>query len=314
MMGGLAAALLATALQLPAARPPAPPQTVPGPPLRLATGMVPDTVTVGDEFRAVLRLQLPAGAYATFPALPTTDTLQQVDTVRVLADSAGSTTAMYSLVVWVAGITPAASVPVEVVLADGRKPVYRVPLRLPFVRSVLPADTVGLKPKPPKGLVPIPLVREWWRLLLLGLALLAALCGVYWLWRRARRGRIVLLDPRAAALARLDELRAAAPGTLSELAPFYAETVRVLRVYLAALDPRAWGESLTSTELVAALERSDVPAERVGEVERLLAEADPVKFAGAEAESQRALRFWEGVRSFVEGFDAPGEAEEEGGS
>jgi hypothetical protein len=311
MTGGLAAVLLAAALQLPAAPPPAPSQAVPGPPLRLATGTVPDTVTVGDRFRAVLRLQLPPGARATFPALSTTDTLQQVDTVRVLADSTGSATAVYSLVAWVAGITPAASVPVEVALADGRRPVYRIPLRLPFVRSVLPADTVGLEPKPPKGLVPIPLVREWWRLLLLGLVLLAALCGVYWLWRRARRGRTVPLDPRAAALARLDELRATAPITLAGLAPFYAEVVRVLRIYLAALRPAAWGESLTSTELVAALERSRVPAERVGEVERLLAEADPVKFAGAEAEAQRALRFWDDVRSFIEGFDAPGESEEE---
>lgn len=311
MMGGVAAALLAAALQLPAAPPPAPAQAVAGPPLRLATGRVPDTVTVGDRFRAVLRLQLPPGARATFPALPTTDTLQQVDTVRVLADSTGSATAMYSLVAWVAGITPATSVTVEVALADGSRPVYRVPLRLPFVRSVLPADTVGLKPKPPRGLVPIPLVREWWRLLLLGLALLAALCGVYWLWRRARRGRVVLLDPRAAALARLDELRVGAPGTLAGLAPFYAEVVRVLRVYLAALDPGAWGESLTSTELVGALVRSGLPADRVREVERLLAEADPVKFAGAEAEAQRALRFWDGARSFVEGFDAPDEEGEE---
>jgi hypothetical protein len=277
----------------------------------VATGTVPDTVTVGDRFRAVLRLQLPRGARAAFPALPTTDTLQQVDTVRVLADSTGSASAVYSLVAWVAGITPAASVAVEVALADGRRPVYRIPLRLPFVRSVLPADTVGLEPKPPKGLVPVPLVREWWRLLLLGLVLLAALCGVYWLWRRARRGRLVLLDPRGAALARLDELRAAAPGTIAGLAPFYAEVVRVLRVYLAALRPGAWGESLTSTELVAALERSGVPAERVAELGRLLAEADPVKFAGAEAEGERALRFCDDLRSFVEGFDEPGGTGEE---
>lgn len=314
MTGALAISVLAVALQLPAALPPVHSRTVLGPALRLATGVVPDTVTVGDRFRAVLRLQLPPGARATFPALPATDTLQQVDTVRVLADSTGSASAVYSLVAWVAGVTPAASVPIEVALADGTRPVYRVPLRLPFVRSVLPADTVGLKPKPPKGLVPIPLVREWWRLLLLGLALVAALCGVYWLWRRARRGRVVLLDPRAAALQRLDELRRGAPATLAGLAPFYAEVVRVLRVYLVALDPAAWPESLTSTELIGALERAGVPAEEVGEVERLLAEADPVKFAGAEAEARRALRFLDRVRGFVEGFDAPGESDEEGGS
>lgn len=307
MTGGLAVAFLAAALQLPQAAPP------PGPPLRLATGAVPDTVTVGDRFRAVLRLQLPSGARATFPALATTDTLQQVDTVRVLADSTGSASAVYSLVAWVAGITPVASVPVEVALADGRRPVYRVALRLPFVRSVLPADTTALRPKPPKGLVPVPLVREWWRLVLLGLALLAALCGVYWLYRRARRVRVAPLDPRAAALARLDEIRAAAPTTLPGLAPFYAEVVRVLRVYLAALDP-AWSESLTSTELVRALARSGVPAEPVSEVERLLAEADPVKFAGVEAEAERALRFWDRARDFIAGFDALGEAGEDGES
>jgi hypothetical protein len=306
MTAGLAVALLTAALQLPAAAPPAL-----GPPLRLSTGRVPDTVTVGDRFRAVLRLQLPAGARATFPALPTSDTLQQVDTVRVLTDSTGSASAVYSLVAWVAGITPEASVPVEVVLADGRRPVYRIALRLPFVRSVLPADTAGLKPKPPKGLVAIPLVKEWWRLLLLGLVLLAALCGVYWLYRRARRVRVVPLDPRGAALARLDELRAAAPTTLPQLAPFYAEVVRALRVYLAALDP-AWAESLTSTELVRALARSRVPSEQGSEVERLLAEADPVKFAGAEAEAARALRFWESARAFVAEFDASGDDGEEG--
>jgi hypothetical protein len=291
-MAALGVALLAAALQLPAQPPPAPP-------LRLATGATPDTVTVGDRFRAVLRLHLPAGARARFSAIPTSDTLQQVDSVRVLADSAGQTTAMYSLVAWIAGITPAANVEVAVVQRGGERAVYRVALRLPYVRSVLHADTTGLRPKPAKGLIPVPLVREWWRLLLLGLAIVAALAVTYWVYRRARRGRTALLDPRAAALARLDALRLGAPSAPPAFAPFYSEVVRVLRVYLAALDPR-WGEHLTSTELLLALAATGLPADQVVDLEQLLDEADPVKFAGRDGDADRALRFWSAAREWVE--------------
>lgn len=303
-MTGALAALFAALLQLPA-------QTPPAPPLRLATGVVPDTVTVGDRFRAVLRLQLPPGARATFPALVTSDSLQQVDSVRVVpspADSAVS--AVYTLVAWAAGITPAAEVPVELTLADGRRPVYRIALRMPYVRSVLPADTAGVEPKPAKGLIPLPLVREWKRLLLLGLAVLAALAVAYWLYRRARRARVIPLDPRAAALARLDALRAAAPTAPPEFAPFYAGVVRAIRVYLAALDPR-WGEPLTSTELLSVLADSPLPRGQVEQLERLLADADPVKFAAAAAGADHALGFWTDARAWVAGVDLEDAAEEE---
>jgi hypothetical protein len=290
-MTGAVRVALALALQLPGAAP-APP------PLRPATGAVPDTVTVGDRFRAAVRLDLPPGARVAFPALPTTDTLQQVDSVSVRADSSGAVTAVYPLVAWVAGITPAVTVRVEVLLPDGQRAAYPVALRLPFVRSVLPADTVGLRPKPPKGLVPIPLVREWWRLLLLALAVLAALAATLWLYRRLRRTRTVRLDPRAEALARLDEI--AARGEVGgDARAFYTEVVRVLRVYLAALGP-GWGEHLTSHELLDALATSAVAPDRRARLERILDEADPARFGreGAEGDDPRA--FLAEARALVE--------------
>ncbi len=284
---------LALALQLPATRRPSPPS------LRPATGAMPDTVTVGDRFRSAIRLDLPRGARVAFPALPTTDTLQQVDSVTVRTDSAGAVTAVYPLVAWVAGITPGAVVRAEVLLPDGQRAAYRIALRLPFVRSVLPADTAGLRPKPPKGLVPIPLVREWWRLLLLAVALLAALGVIFWLYRRLRRGRTTLLDPRAEALARLDEIGARADAVGGDAREFYTAVVRVLRVYLASLDSR-WGEHLTSRELLAALARSGVAPDRRERLERMLEEADPARFGPARTGAERARPFLAEARAVVE--------------
>jgi hypothetical protein len=284
---------LALLLQLPGAAPPPPP------PLRPATGAVPDTVTVGDRFRSAIRLDLPPGSRVAFPAFPTSDTLQQVDSVAVRADSAGAVTAVYPLVAWVAGITPAAVVRAEVLLPDGQRATYRIALRLPFVRSVLPADTAGLRPKPPKGLVSIPLVREWWRLLLLALALLAALGVIFWLYRSLRRGRTTFLDPRAEALARLDEIGARADADGSDAREFYTAVVRVLRVYLAALDPR-WGEHLTSRELLGALAESGVARDRRARLERLLQEADPARFGPDRTGVEHARPFLAEARTLVE--------------
>jgi hypothetical protein len=275
--------------------------------LTVSTGVAPETVTVGDRFRSYVRLKLPAGARAELGGFPASDSLQLTDSVFPIArDSAGAGEAAgaYPLVAWIAGEPLRQSVPVTVILAGGERRVYRVALRLPVVRSVLPAGEEELQPRPAKGLLSAPR-REWpwwWLLLIPALAALALLV------RRllARRGAAPYVDPRAEALARLDGLR----GGATAPDPFYTAVTRVLREYLARVDAR-FGEDLTTTELLGRAAERDVPViDRAG-LAALLHRADPVKFGAAVPPLQEMEAFWGDARAWVEANPAPVEARRE---
>lgn len=284
-MSGLLAAAALALLQLQADPP------------RVATGVQPDTVTVGDRFRSYVRLRVPPGARVQFDPIPPGDPLQQVDSVRVLAER-GSFGAAYPLVAWTPGVSPATSATLRVTLPDGRSARYRVALRLPHVRSVLPADSSALRPKPAKGLLSEPRGGSPWRWALIALAAAAGLAALVWRARRPRRATPPP-DPRAVALQELDRLRARAPVGGSEVAPLYTEVVRVLRGYLAALDPR-WGEDRSGEELVRGLATAGVPHDAVRQLAELLRGADPVRFGGAAATAAEASRFCTAAREWVE--------------
>lgn len=265
-----------------------------------SAGVTPDTVTVGDHFRVVVRVDAPTGVAVEFPEFQLVEPVQAVDTLRVARDSTRGWTATYTLAAWRTSDSLVASFPVRVRPPQGAARDYRVRVRLPFVRSVLPADSALHLPKPAKAVIPIvlrgPVPRGWF---LPAILLLIVLAGVAWLALR-KRGAVLTkpASPRAAALAALEAIdreRLPERGMAHE---YHVRTSRVLRQYVSA-EGRG-GEDLTSTELLASLRRAGADEGLLNELARMLGEADRVKFSGtagrdeveASAVHGEALRRW----------------------
>ncbi len=101
-----------------------------GPP-RVDVGVQPDTVTVGDRFVVLLRVQAPPGARVEPPArLDSTPELHPVGGRIDRADAAARVAGFgYPMVAWRPGALPARSTTVRVTHPDGRVATLRVPLR-----------------------------------------------------------------------------------------------------------------------------------------------------------------------------------------
>lgn len=273
---------------------------VPDSTLRISTAVAPETVTVGDPFRSVLRVHATPGSRVEFHGLPVGDTVQPVDTVAGLrgADGEGAT-ALYRAVAWVAGGPIAAAVEVRV-MEPGRDPrSYRVPLRLPVVRSVLPADTAGLRPKPARAPLPFPVSRPLWPWLA-GSAMLLVLGLVAWraFMRRPAPAR-PREHPRDAALRALDALsgEGLSPRRTVDRAS------EILRRYLEATEPD-WREAWTDSELLARIDPAAMAAPDRTALSRLLADAGAMKFTGARVSATEAEGFRASVRQWVAAYGA----------
>ncbi|MBK6487958.1 MAG: hypothetical protein IPF98_14055 [Gemmatimonadetes bacterium] len=283
-----------------------------GGPISRGVIVLPETVTVGDPFRVVVRVRAPRGTTIAFPLGPDSGTgveaLDPVDVVPSSDTTVTEHTATYRLAAWDVG---ARSIRIpDIVLrdsttgADGRR--VEVGRRLSvFVTSVLPADSAERVPKPARALFEFGPPWWWW-------ALVAALAfGVvgtlWWLWRRRRRAAAVRpsQSPREQAeeeFGRIEALELVASGERGQHA---ALMIDVLRTYLARIVPAAL-PSLTTTELLGRL-RGDarVPAARLA---RLLHDVDLVKFAGAPIEAERATEAGTESRAIVAAVDAAVEA------
>ena len=289
------------------------PAPSPLPPLPVSSAVAPETVTVGERFRSVLQVVVPAGATVDFSPLAAGDTLQPVDSVRVIPGRSGEPPiASYSLVAWVAGAPLRAQAPVRVALPDGSAATYLLPLRLPVVRSVLPADTAGVEPRPARGLLAVPGAgRPLWPWIVALTALLAA--GVAWLLRR-RRPQVQEEEPtpRERALAALDRI-AAERGGRAEADVLYAGATRALRRYVGELEA-SWGADLTTRELLTTLGSEGVAPDVREELWRLLQHADGVKFARYSPTAEEVEAFLAGARRWVRAYppaegSLPGERE-----
>lgn len=274
-----------------------------------SVGVSPDTVTVGDRFRVLLRAMAPPGTRVELPArLDSLPELHPVGPPRGRSDSTrGDFAAAYPMVAWRPGALPPLYARVRVTYADGRAATVRVPLRLPFVRSVLPADTAKTEPRGPKDVIGPD--RDWRLMLALVLLAMLLLAPVAVFVRRRLRKRLARgpaapVDPRARALASLELARRMRLAEAGEWKPFYTLTSEALRGYLDALSPR-WGAELTTEELARALEAADVDDDDARTVGALLAEADAVKFAGAASTPAAAERHWQQAREWVASFDRP---------
>jgi hypothetical protein len=263
--------------------------------LRISTAVSPDTVTVGDHFRSVLRVEGEYEAIEFFP-VPAGDTVQMVDTLRVTGGEAP--TAVFTLAAWRTGGELETRVPIRVEYGDGSLATYLVRLRLPVVRSVLPADTAAHVPRPHRGLLDPPGTadRGWLRLLwLIPLVGLLAML-IAWLRRRREAGRPGE-TAREIALRELEGLRARGWLSADEYPRLYPAATRILREYLASVDPDR-GTDLTSSELVRSLKRAGMEGQ-AAEIDRVLSHADAVKFARSRPSEGEIHEFWAEVERLV---------------
>jgi hypothetical protein len=274
--------------------------------------VVPHEITVGDVFHVAIRVDLPAGATLSAPdtlALP--PDLEMAGTREVRVDTAGGVrraTVLYPLAAWRPGSYSIATVTVQVVTDGAARAVAVTPP--PFsVRSVLPADTAGLEPRPARDVMGGS--RLWWPILL-ALLLAAAIATALYIWWRRRAPRaepgvtpaVPAVLPRDAAMARLDELEAAGFIERDEMKPFYEELTETLRRYAAAVRP-GWGTDLTTTELAARIGAVDADG---AELLRVLGGADLVKFARGRAAREEARRDLAAARDWVLRTDPGGTA------
>jgi hypothetical protein len=270
--------------------------------------VVPRDITVGDVFHAAVRLDLPAGTQLAAPdslALP--DDLEnagrrelRIDTLGAAPGAARRLTLAYPLTAWRPGTYELPPLALRVV-GDGSDATFQVRFPSFDVRSVLPADTAGIQPQPPRDV--LGRNRLWWPILL-ALLLLAAVIAGLWYWWRRRRPReeptvapVLTVLPRDAALARLRELRSGGLIERGELKPFYEQLTETLRRYAPTVDS-AWSQDLTTGELAARMRRPD--ARRAPELLHILAGADLVKFARADATPGDALRDLDAAVAWVE--------------
>lgn len=277
--------------------------------IEVELGVEPADVTVGEPFSAAIRVIPPPGIRVEYGDFADRETLQAVDDPRpVVASGPG---AIYRLVAWVPGVPLEATVPVRLIGPDGRARVHLVRLRLPIVRSVLPAGSDSIAPRPAKAFLAMPGDRTglpwwYWAVAILG-SLVAAAAALYLLERRDRSDLETSIPPREWALRQLDSLPAT-PDTPAELLAVYRRGSWTLRSYLERTDARL-GSNLTSTELVGEL--SGTTAENTGSAElaSILRTADRVKFSGELPPAEAASEWLRAARDWIATYPAQADSE-----
>jgi hypothetical protein len=226
-------------------------------------------------------------------------------------DGAARVTAIYFIAPWRPGAAVLPKLDGRVVDPGGGARTFSVALPTLAVRSVLPADTAGVKPKPPRDVLGPD--RLWWPPLLVIAGVLLVLMGLYWWWRERRQGPVMepmpQLTPRQRALAALDHVRTLGLLEAGEAKAFYSLVTEALRRYLAELDG-TWGEDLTTREVVGRMARASRSAD-VRELRDLLDAADLVKFARRKPGRVEAEAEWARVRRWVARFGPPAPAPEQ---
>lgn len=277
---------------------------------QIRTAVVPETVTVGDVFRAAVRVDLPAGYQVEAPdSLPVAGDLENAgprrEAVDTLPDGGQRLTVSYPLTAWRPGPASLPAVPIRIIGPEENR-VVEATLPVLTVRSVLPPDTSRIQPRPLKDVLGG--IGTVWPLIIAALAMLSAGEALgFWLIRRHRRPTAAPVRPSAPpkerALAALD--RAANAGLIEagDFKAFYSLVTEAVRHYLAELDP-GWGADLTTSELIARFRR-DVDEPTASALRRVLDAADLVKFARRVPTATEAIAEWRAARDWVAAFDWP---------
>ena len=267
-------------------------------PIQMGYSVTPDTVTVGDPFRVVVRIRAPLGAAIEFPTRPDSGAAVEPLDPRQLSQGEDSTaldvSATWRLAAWDTGEQPLRLGDV-VVRTAGRE--RRIPLGAltVMVSSVLPADSAQRAPKPERPIFEFG--RPWWHWLLAALAALGIIGLLLWCWYRRRRRRgAPVEDPFAEAEAEFERVERLGLVEAGERGRYVALMVEVLREYLARRIPTANIALTTSELLVAVREHPSVPVNRLALV---LADADLVKFARRATTAERARELGAEARGIV---------------
>ncbi len=267
----------------------------------------PETVTVGDPFRVIVRVKAPLGADIGFPDAPdSAGKVEAIDPVQITTaqdSTATDQTAVYRVAAWDVGRIAIRLGNVRV--AIGRE-VTEVPLGEVsiFVASVLPADTTLHVPKPARDVLAIP--APWWLWLLVALAISAIAALVWWWLRRRHRLKLITpIDPYEEALAGFARVQGLGLVEAGERGRYVALMVEVLREYVARIDEGA-DLALTTAELLSSIQEvSLIPANRLA---ALLVEADLIKFARRPVTAAQATQLGSEARQIVEQIHAAQQA------
>lgn len=271
-------------------------------PIQRGVVVQPESVTVGDPFRVVVRVRAPLGSVIEFPAAP--DSAEKVEPLdRVVVEQSDDSTAVeqtatWRLAAWDVGRRMLRFPDILVRQGDA---VRRIDVGRQLsveVVSVLPADTSLHVPKPARAVFTFG--PPWWWWLLVALAAVAVGTLFWWWWRRRTRVPGAALDPydeALAAFARIEALGLVGAGEYGQHASLHAD---VVRTYLARVFPQA-RPSLTTAELVQALRGEDRVANP--RLQRLLHEVDLIKFAAQLIPASRARELGTESRALVESVE-----------
>jgi hypothetical protein len=259
----------------------------------------PETVTVGDPFRVVVRIRAPRGADIGFPDGPdSSGAVEAIDPVQIVSapdSSATDQSAVYRLTAWDVGRIPIALGNVRVAFGRTVQEVALGEISV-FVASVLPADTTLHVPKPARDVLPIP--APWWWWLLIAAAVAAIIALVWWWLRRRRRLKLIAAaDPYEEALAAFERIEALGLVAAGERGRYVALMVEVVREYLARIDERADLAYTTSELLAATRDNPVIPGNRLA---ALLVEADLIKFARRPVTAAHATQLGNEARQIVQ--------------
>lgn len=258
----------------------------------------PESVTVGDPFKVVLRVRAPRGTVLEFPEAPDSGgAVEPLDRVSIAPGTdtmVVEQTATYRLAAWDVGrfALRFADIVARTDAGERRIPVGR-DLAVTVV-SVLPADSAQRIPKPVRPVYEFGV--PWWLWLLVALA--AALLGAlfWWWWRRRPSKAATRPDPFEVAMRDFDHVESLGLVAAGETGHYLALAADVLRTYLSRVVAPA-KVSLTTSELAAAIrEESPVPAPRLV---RALHDIDLVKFARQRVPDARARDLGAECRAIV---------------
>lgn len=258
-------------------------------------GVEPAVVTVGEPFHLVAESLADRGARLELRVAADSAGRFEVTRERGADPSAGI--AWVRVVAWRTGPQARLDGALRITGPDGRTREVPLQLQTPVVRSVLPADTGRIPPRPPRDVLGADRVVLWWAVAAGAALLLLVLAH---LWRRRRLRAPVRAgagaDPRADALRALERIRRSDLLARGEVRRFYEETAEVVRGFAAAWSGE-WSRDLTSGELLARLRAAAAPGSSA--LAEVLGAADLAKFAARTGDAESALREWEIARAWI---------------
>ena len=268
-------------------------------PVQRGVVIQPESVTVGDPFRVVIRIRAPQGTVLDFPESPDTTTgVEPLDRVVVTpgADSGVvEQTATYRLAAWDVGRLPIRFPDILVRSSAGDRRIAVGRDLFVEVVSVLPADTALRVPRPVRPVFQFGIPWWYWLIVAAAAAILGAL--FWWWWRRRPRRAEAPGDPYEDAMRAFDRVDALGLVAAGEPGHHLALTADVVRTYLARSTVAA-RQSLTTSELAIAL-RGDatIPLPRLL---RVLHDVDLVKFARFRVTAAKTVELGGECRALVE--------------